>query len=146
MSDDAGCKYDKSLDYATVYADDAIVELDDDVCRIIFYQNAIEPTPNGTGLEHPIIKLKHEVRLPERAFRLLCNYGKGAKDLLDRAYTETENVQDQAIIKKLNDLEDEIKNTLFDTGDINYNRINQLEDKFEDVVGRALREKKHEPL
>jgi len=68
-------EYKKSEDYATIYADNVILQLGRRNCKLIFYQYATELNDDNSNIEKnkKCKKLKHEIRLPNDALERLFN-------------------------------------------------------------------------
>lgn len=64
---------EKDLDYSVEYADGIIAELGNTVSRLIFYQEVLEPSEDGKGLDQTskVVRLKFEVRIPKNRLSIL---------------------------------------------------------------------------
>jgi len=137
MNDNA---YQKVADYSTVYADGIVWRLEKDVCRLMLYQESIEPTKEGDMIERYEKRkvLKYEVRIPRETFRNLCAIGGRVLVAADKSDEITEGIQDDKVDEAYWKFNDHISELIFDTeAGYDSKEIEQVDDNFDDLVGRV---------
>lgn len=110
--------YYKEDDYSTVYADGIVLRVEKDVCRLILYQESLEPTDQGKVIidSTPVKRLTSEIRIPRKTFENLCSVGLEVWDILDRADKPTDEITDASVADAYWKLEKQIISRLiFDT-------------------------------
>lgn len=136
--------YRKDLNYAAVFADGAILRIDEDLCRLIFYQKGIEPNEDETAIDKTkdVIQLKFEVRVPQRVLERLFNFGAKLIKLEDDAYELTENKEDEKLDEAYWRVIDKTHSFVYDTSSTysaSDKEILELQDEYADLIGRAQR-------
>lgn len=134
--------YEKALDYAVIYADGVIVKPGGDrVCRLIFYQEHLEPAPDGKDIDRnkKLIKMKFEVRMPERTAVKVSQYITNHVDLRRQALDMTEGNDDPKITEVWWKFNNRLSNSIFDTELVvqDTKGTEALTEEFLELVGRT---------
>lgn len=135
--------YEKSPDYMTTYADGIVVQLGEDVSRLMFYQvdADIDTKSSSVKNEH---NLRFEVRIPRTVLEQIAQSITDYVDFQERLDDEVEGVKDETTLQKHADFEYKINHSFFDPQIEMANKEKKLadmQDEFEEIAGRAQREK-----
>ena len=150
MSDDQKIlprHFEKSLEYATVFADGAIPQFGSSTGRLIFYTKEIEPSEDSLILLSRIPKrlLKFEVRLPREALTVLGKLISFRSDERVRVQAQVKQAGEREdVIKAWNKLTDGLDAVLEDSENVNVSDIDydELENYGFELFGRSNRTKR----
>lgn len=139
-------KYEKSLDYMTTYADGIVVQLSDEVSRLMFYQVDADLTDASNDVKEEKI-LRFEVRLPKDVLIQIAENIVNTTEAQNDAYQAIQGIEDEVLNRKYEEFNAKMNRTFFDPSIqlANTNMIDQIHDEFEDLVGKAQREKGIDP-
>lgn len=135
--------YKKSLDYMTTYADGIVVQLGGEVSRLMFYQVDSEIDAESSSVKNAY-DLRFEVRIPRTSLEQVARSILDYVDLQERLDDEIDGVEDETTLQKHADFEYKINHTFFDPQFEMANKekkIADIQDEFEEIFGRAKREK-----
>jgi hypothetical protein len=142
INDEIERTYEKDLDYATVYADNVILEFGEEMCRLIFYQEGLDLTENREAFDKSkkSVHLKFEVRIPHIAAVKLAINAKRLFDIWSRA--QHYEVKDEEVQKALARFNKRIESLLYDTREsmLESREVDKLRDDFEELIGRLRRQ------
>src|SRR5688500_13034214 len=119
-SNDERGDVDKDLNYTMFHADGVIARLEAHDSRLIFYQEHLEPSEDGKGVDKTNVhkRLMFEVRIPKTVFMRLCTNMIALINYRTRAINE---LRKGGIEKKHADVfknyEEKIRDLLYDTVD-----------------------------
>jgi len=138
-------KYEKSPDYIITYADGIVVQLGNDVSRLMFYQVDSEIDTESSSVKNKH-NLRFEVRIPRTSLEQIAQSIVDYTNLQEQLDEEIEGVKDETTIQKHADFEYKIDHTFFDPQFEMANKEKKLadiQDEFEEISGRAKREKEN---
>lgn len=135
-------KYEKSPDYMTAYSDGVIIQLGDEVSRLMFYQVDADLSDISNNVKENKI-LRFEVRMPKDVLRQVAETIVNTVNAQDEAFEAVDGIENEEINQKQVDLDNKLNITYFDPQIqlVNPNKNNQLQDELVDLIGRANREK-----
>lgn len=136
-------KYEKNPDYMTTYADGIVIQLGEDVSRLMFYQvdSDIDTESGSVKSNH---NLRFEVRIPRSALEQVAQTIVDYTDLQDKLDNEVHDVEDEETLEKYSDFEYKINHSFFDPQfemASKEKKLADIQDEFEEIAGRARREK-----
>lgn len=139
-------KYEKSPDYMTTYADGIVVQLSDEVSRLMFYQVDADLTDASNDVKEEKI-LRFEVRLPKDVLIQIAENIVNTTEAQNEAYQVIEGIEDEILNRRYEEFNAKMNRTFFDPSIqlANTNTVDQIHDEFEDLVGKAQREKGIDP-
>lgn len=136
-------QYEKSPDYMTTYADGIVLQLGEEVSRLMFYQNEADIDTQSSSVKNKN-DLRFEVRIPRTVLEQIAQSISDWVDLQDRLDEEVEGVKDEETLQKQADFEYKINQSFIDPQFELANKEKKLadmQDEFEEITGRAKREK-----
>jgi hypothetical protein len=112
----------KSLDYITMYADGIILQLGEDVSRLIFYQDDLELTDENTAIDNKkkVKQLNFEVRIPNSVAQRFVNNANQMYTLKNeplRICQEDRESSSGVINRTWQDYLNKVTSVLYDTDD-----------------------------
>jgi hypothetical protein len=112
----------KSLDYITMYADGIILQLGEDVSRLIFYQDDLELTDENTAIDNKkkVKQLNFEVRIPNSVAQRFVNNANQMYSLKNetlRICQEDRESSSGVINRTWQDYLNKVTSVLYDTDD-----------------------------
>ncbi|HJU14424.1 MAG TPA: hypothetical protein VJ792_08225 [Candidatus Nitrosotalea sp.] len=135
-------------EYASVFADGIMIEIGDEVTKLIFYQNSKAPSDEGTLNPYEAVKvLKFEVRIPQSVFERTSKHSLDLNQAIDQSYDAIEGIKDEKINELHAEFTSKLQNYLFDSN-LDYSQNNEVKeviDQFYDLLGRCKREKSKQP-
>lgn len=135
-------------EYANVFADGIMMEIGDEVTKLIFYQNTKFPSDDDTLNPNESTKvLKFEVRIPQSVFKRVSEHGLQSIQAIDQSYDATVDIKDEKTNALQREFVDNLQNYLFDSN-LDYagnNEVQTMIDKFYDLLGRCQHEKGQQP-
>lgn len=139
-------RLEKNPDYFTAYADNVLVEIKDEVCRLMFYQNDIE-FENGKLDKERTDRLRFEIRLPRETLIRFSRFVAGVTHLQAQIDEGIDFVSNPELDKKYDELNAKVDSLVYDSNpNIPHdNDLKKLEDDFTDLLNRVKRERQHEP-
>ncbi|AIC17214.1 hypothetical protein [Nitrososphaera viennensis] len=135
-------EYRKAVNFATVYADGAIVHFGLDTCRIIFYTEEIEIEEDGSGIANnkSVALLKYEVVLPRSILKHMATetYKLGQLEHYAIKIERSKHDTDERVTQAYWEFDKELGSIYFDTyKDLANQQIRGLADKFNDLTAIA---------
>jgi hypothetical protein len=135
-------------DYADVFADGIMIEVGDEVTKLIFYRNTKIPSDDNTLNPDEATKvLKFEVGIPQSIFKRIAEHALSSIQAIDQSYDATDDVEDEKINKLQQEFVSGLQNYLFDSNldYTNNNEVKNMIDQFYELLGRCQREKGKQP-
>jgi hypothetical protein len=136
-------QYEKNCDYMTTYADGIVVQLGEEVSRLMFYQDEADIDTNSSSVKNKH-DLRFEVRIPRASLEQIAESITDWVDLQDRLNDEVEGIKDEETLQKQADFEYKINHSFFDPQfemASKEKKLADMQDEFEEITGRAKREK-----
>jgi hypothetical protein len=128
--------YEEDPDYATVYADNAILEVGE-TCRLIFYQYAIKVDDHRLDKNKRYKRLKFEVRLPLASTERLARNGSALVGLHVRTLHMVAGKSDPTVVGTWWKLNRRMRQILYDSEtELDARTVQSLTDDYEDLSGR----------
>lgn len=151
MSDDVDNLYVKPPDFASVYADGVILQVGDDLSRLMFYQREVDPTEDGMGIEKEKerVVLKFEVRIPRYTLELLAENASELLKLKEEAFNmEQRHKKDEKVLASWYDLDTKIQRFIYNTDEdeIDSKEVEALEAQYNDLRARTWKPRKGQSL
>jgi len=130
-------EYKKEEDYATIYADNVILQLGRRNCKLIFYQYATELNDDKSDIEKnkKCKKLKHEIRLPSDVLGRLSTVALQLTNLSNMAVSLASPQKEFNTRRAWWELDNELESTYYDTEKPtlekeNWDKINEALENF----------------
>lgn len=138
--------FQKSLNYAIVYADGVLFELGGRVSRLIFYQEELDINDDRNAIDktRKVITQKFEVRVPHRILKRLSETVQNMSKLSDEVLKMTEGIDDEKVTDVWYRFQTNLEGIVYDTNDAKPNYQRELGEDYNELQGRIQR-KKEEP-
>lgn len=142
MSDDIQRVFVKPPDFASVYADGVMLQIGEELSRLVFYQRGIEPSEDGSQMdkEREYVSLRFEVRLPRTALSDLADNIVELLKLKEKAWKMTKGRnKDDKVVESWWLLDGKIGRFLYNTDEdeIDGKAVEDLNAQYDDLIGRA---------
>ncbi len=147
---DRDVEIQKSLDYASVFADGIILKLEDETARLIFYEKILEPTEDGKSLDTKknILRLKHEVRISQTALEGFAIHAKKLMDIramLVRLAAKSKSAK--GVPSAWGKVDSKLQSGLYNTDDYDLGKpsVDNFATDLEDLIMRIARDQNIDP-
>jgi|ERR671912_550394 hypothetical protein len=136
--------YVKDIDYKTYYADGIILQISGAVGRLIFYESELNPSEDEKSFEtdKKNIKLKFEIRIPNFALASLAENIITRNNLRNNALEISYSSKDDKTREAWSKYNNKLQEIIMDTEELfPINKLESLQQYFEDIIGRSTRAK-----
>jgi hypothetical protein len=134
--------YQKDFDYKVDVADGIVFQIKDAECKLIFYQEELNPNDQGNEFETEKrnIKLKLEIRLPELVLQNLVSLYNDYKRLSDFGInTAAVAPRDRSVMSKWTNYHNNLGQLVIDTHNLfPYDKFKNMTDLSEDLWLKAF--------